>query len=299
MYAHDEFADPMEMLAGAAVHGAADVDARAPVAAAAAAEEPEEDNEEAGLEEEGVQDVEVEEGATQATAPMAQEGSPEQLLAAREAGARRIAPGVENVEPKSDWPAGMPKPMAPQLKAELTRRLGGKDTMGRKKVTNMGIPELVRILKSMPVEPVVQPTPPPDDTAANDTAADDVPQRNQWCAIEHGPRLAHAIYVNKELFLLRDQKAKTRAELDGAARNSGWQAIAATFNSDEFKPLLKVVREESDINELVRARLSADSANGYICDMHPKTPPGLSPHKRDGVNAGIILWTPTPQKIKK
>ena len=31
----------------------------------------------------------------------------------------------------------------------------------------------------------------------------------------------------------------------------------------------------------------------------PTTPPGLSPSKRDGINAGIILWTPTLRKVKK
>ena len=30
----------------------------------------------------------------------------------------------------------------------------------------------------------------------------------------------------------------------------------------------------------------------------PKTPPGLSPSKRDGIVASIITWTPTPRKMK-
>ena len=70
--------------------------------------------------------------------------------------------------------------------------------------------------------------------------ADEVGKEQRWSARRHLPRLAHVINHHRSDFLTRDEKPKTRDQLDGAARNSFWQTAALTFADSDFKPALLV-----------------------------------------------------------
>ena len=221
MYGQDEFGGGADGF-GVILEAAEAHDAPAPaVPAVEHADEVAQPAQEGGADEEGA----AEEDGTQQT-----QAEPQAERAAREAAARRIAPGdIQVVPTDKSWPRDVQKPQRVHMQAELKRRLGGAEKVGRKKIDNMLLPDLVAELVKTPVEgPAPAPAPAPGEALGGDAET----QCDRWCQVKHGPRLAHAIMENKEAFLRRDQKPMTRAELDGAARNSSWQDIVQTFNRE-------------------------------------------------------------------
>ena len=172
-------------------------------------------------------------------------------LTARQMSARAIKPGCsEDVKELKKW-KGDPdaKPRIMELQEEIHRR----DPAA--KPTYWPVAQMVAWLtKHSPPEDrsaKASPPLPPAEARAQGSAATnakkakkarrggggggadgDGKSKSRWKASAHLPRLCHAIVQNKEAFLKRFERPKTREELEAAHKKSSWLSIAATFNDE-------------------------------------------------------------------
>ena len=164
----------------------------------------------------------------------------------RAVAARSIKPGCAQFELHS-WNPKSSKPHIPHLRAEIKRRNAEVkcDNWDAQKCArwlhNNGPPTTGVATPANTATPVHEVAPGVADAFPDE--ADDAGKEQRWSARRHVPRLAHVINHHRSDFLTRDEKPKTRDQLDGAARNSFWQTAALTFADDAFKPALLVSRD--------------------------------------------------------
>ena len=135
------------------------------------------------------------------------------LIDAKRAAARAIVPGCEHWDVKSPaWPRGLMKPDAAALEYEIMRR----DANRRPKGWSL-LKKCEWLFKNAPSESQstqgegpTQAAPPPRPPRAKEP---EVNTSQRWSVSLHGPRLWHAISIDKDGFLRRDERPENRCSL--------------------------------------------------------------------------------------
>ena len=196
--------------------------------------------------------------------------------------ADKRAKAAKMITPDAPWPlsddekrttawdasshGGYPKPQAKELREEVIRR------DGKRRPTEWSIPKLVKFLNTHAGDVGTV----NGGTARSNTDSPHPEEQRQgqagkkrqcrWKQAVHMPRLLHAIYENRVVFLQRHQKPPDRNAYESTNRKSCWVNIATSFNSPTFAPALLTIDDMAETQAREECNLKCDFDPDYRAD---------------------------------